>query len=98
MTEYQTVEYKQIWNDAYLKWICGFANAQGGMLVIGCNVAGELVVIAIASYSALPKSMEVRPLLIDQLQFIHHKSPDEQVRSVAEILANRLSNLRALGQ
>ncbi len=36
--------------------------------------------------------------LIDQLQFIQHKSPDERVRSVAEIPANRLSNLRALGQ
>jgi hypothetical protein len=35
---------------------------------------------------------------LDQLQFIHHKSSDEWVRSVAEILANRLSNLRALGQ
>jgi len=46
----------------------------------------------------LPDFMEVRPLLIDQLQFIQHKSPDERVRSVAEILANRLSNLRALGQ
>jgi len=35
---------------------------------------------------------------LDQLQFIHHKSPDERVRRVAEMLANRLSNLRALGQ
>jgi len=34
MTEHQTVEYKQIWKDAYLKWIYGFANAQGGMLLI----------------------------------------------------------------
>jgi len=54
MTEHQTVEYKQIWKDAYLKWICGFANAKGGVLVIGCNVVGELVVIAIVSHSALP--------------------------------------------
>jgi len=34
MTEHQTVEYKQVWKDEYLKWICGFANAQGGVLVI----------------------------------------------------------------
>jgi len=43
MTEHQTVEYKQVWKDAYLKWICGFANAQGGVLVIGRNDAGEAV-------------------------------------------------------
>jgi len=29
MSEHQTVEYKHIWRDEYLKWICGFANAQG---------------------------------------------------------------------
>ena len=28
--ETQTVEFKQSWHDEYLKWICGFANAQGG--------------------------------------------------------------------
>ena len=29
MSENQNVEYKEIWKDDYLKWICGFANAQG---------------------------------------------------------------------
>jgi len=43
MSEHQTVEYKQIWRDEYLKWICGFANAQGGVLVIGRNDEGEAV-------------------------------------------------------
>ena len=28
--ESQNIEYKQSWKDKYLKWICGFANAQGG--------------------------------------------------------------------
>jgi len=39
MTEHQTVEFKQIWKDEYLKWICGLANPQGGVLVIGRNDA-----------------------------------------------------------
>jgi ATP-dependent DNA helicase RecG len=26
MTETQIIEYKSIWKDEYLKWICGFAN------------------------------------------------------------------------
>lgn len=35
MTETQNIEYKRIWKDDYLKWICGFANAKGGKLYIG---------------------------------------------------------------
>ena len=30
--ECQNVEYKKVWQDEYLKWICGFANAQGAVL------------------------------------------------------------------
>lgn len=33
--EDQNTEYKQSWRDEYLKWICGFANADGGRLVVG---------------------------------------------------------------
>ena len=29
-SESQNVEYKRSWRDGYLKWICGFANADGG--------------------------------------------------------------------
>ena len=35
MSESQLIEYKESWRDEYLKWICGFANAQGGVLYIG---------------------------------------------------------------
>ena len=42
--ETQTVEFKQSWHDKYLKWICGFANAQGGKLAIG-NPVGAVDVI-----------------------------------------------------
>lgn len=30
MKENQNIEWKQSWRDEYLKWICGFANAEGG--------------------------------------------------------------------
>ena len=32
MPETQNTEYKSLWHDDYLKWICGFANAQGGRI------------------------------------------------------------------
>lgn len=45
-SENQTIEYKESWRDEYLKWICGFANAQGGTLYIGINDQREVVGIA----------------------------------------------------
>ena len=43
LNESQNVEYKEIWRDEYLKWICGFANAQGGRIYIGVNDKKEVV-------------------------------------------------------
>jgi len=40
MPEQQIIEYKSIWKDEYLKWICGFANAQGGTLFIDRDDSG----------------------------------------------------------
>jgi ATP-dependent DNA helicase RecG len=42
MPESQNIEYKSSWRDEYLKWICGFANAQGGKLYIGIDDNGEV--------------------------------------------------------
>jgi ATP-dependent DNA helicase RecG len=38
--ENQNVEWKSVWKDEYLAWICGFANAQGGKLYIGLDNEG----------------------------------------------------------
>lgn len=35
--ESQNTEYKESWRDEYLKWVCGFANAQGGRIYIGVD-------------------------------------------------------------
>lgn len=43
MPEMQNIEWKTKWKDDYLEWICGFANAQGGKIYIGCNDNGEVV-------------------------------------------------------
>lgn len=43
MPESQNIEYKSIWKDEYLKWICGFANAQGGTIFIGKDDNGSVV-------------------------------------------------------
>ena len=43
MQENQNSEWKESWRDEYLKWICGFANADGGKLFIGINDKGNIV-------------------------------------------------------
>ena len=43
MKENQNTEWKESWRDEYLKWLCGFANAQGGVLVVGRNDRGVAV-------------------------------------------------------
>ncbi len=35
--EGQNIEYKRIWKDEYLKWVSGFANANGGKIYIGID-------------------------------------------------------------
>ncbi|MDX2053242.1 MAG: ATP-binding protein [Polyangiaceae bacterium] len=41
--ETHLVEWKESWRDEYLRWLCGFANADGGTLIIGKNDKGEPV-------------------------------------------------------
>jgi len=51
MPEQQNIEYKQSWHDDYLKWVCGFANAQGGVIFIGKDDNGNI--IGVADYKKL---------------------------------------------
>jgi len=40
--ESQNIEWKKSWQDDYLKWICGFANAEGGRIYIGKDDEGQV--------------------------------------------------------
>jgi ATP-dependent DNA helicase RecG len=43
MKETQNIEWKSSWHNDYLKWICGFANAKGGVIYIGKNDDGVAI-------------------------------------------------------
>lgn len=43
MPESQNIEWKSKWKDEYLEWICGYANAQGGKIYIGCDDDGKII-------------------------------------------------------
>ena len=63
ITENQNMEWKETWRDEYIKWICGFANAQGGTLIIGKNDRGELVGLNDSQQLAEEIPNKVRDLL-----------------------------------
>lgn len=53
--ESQKIEYKETWRDEYLKTIAGFANADGGELIIGINDLGNI--IGIPNYQKLMEDL-----------------------------------------
>ncbi|SHF88324.1 ATP-dependent DNA helicase RecG [Flavobacterium segetis] len=55
MSESQNIEWKQLWHDDYLKWICGFANAVGGTIIIGKDDDGRIT--HLENYRALMESL-----------------------------------------
>ena len=42
LKENHVTEFKTSWNDDYLKWVCAFANTEGGSLYIGVDDSGEI--------------------------------------------------------
>ena len=85
MHENQHIEYKQSWHDDYLRWVCGFANASGGVLFIGKKDNGELM--HLENYRQLMESIphKIRDLMgilcevvlhkIEEIYFIEIKVP-----------------------
>lgn len=68
MTETQNIEYKSSWRDEYLKWICGFANANGGTIFIGKDDYGKTIGISDAKklLEEIPnKVKDVLGILVD---------------------------------
>jgi len=66
--ENQNLEWKETWRDEYIKWICGFANAQGGILFIGKNDKGIVtgVPAAFKLMEAIPnKVRDILGIIID---------------------------------
>ena len=61
--ENQNLEWKESWRDEYIKWICGFANAQGGTLFIGKNDRGIVTGVSTASMLMVEIPNKVRDIL-----------------------------------
>lgn len=89
MQEQQNIEWKENWRDEYLKWICGFANAQGGKIYIGKNNKGEVVGIenAIRLIEDLPNKIVTNLGIICDINLL-----SENDRQFIEIIVESYPN------
>ena len=75
MKENQSIEFKQSWRDEYLKWICGYANADGGNLYIGNDDEGNPVGLSDAKKLLEDIPNKVRDILGIIVDVNLHTSP-----------------------
>lgn len=52
--ECQYAEFKQSWQDEYLKWICAFANTEGGSLFVGVDDKGYALFMQGRTWDSVP--------------------------------------------
>ena len=85
MQENQNIEYKEIWRDEYLKWICGFANASGGKIFIGINDTGKVVGVVGAKklLGDIPnKAKDILGVIVDVN--LHSENENEYLEIIVE--------------
>lgn len=78
MKESQNIEFKQSWRDEYLKWICGFANANGGCIFIGKDDTGTVVGVADAKklLEEIPNKVRAVLGIIVDVNLLHLEQRD----------------------
>lgn len=99
--ESQTIEWKWTWQEDYLKWLCGYANTDGGVLNIGVNDDGYVVGIEESKkmLEALPNKINDKLGILASVQ-IHSVYGAENIRygaNVPEGVADKLINQYATG-
>lgn len=88
MSEQQNIEYKQSWHDDNLKSVCGFSNAQGGIIFIGKDDNGN--VVGIVDYKKLMDDIpnKIRNVIGITVEVNLH---EEQGKHFIEIVTNPYS-------
>lgn len=98
MPEQQNIEYKTSWRDEYLKWICSFANANGGTILIGRNDYG--MVVDVLDYKRLLD--EIPNKSHDKMgitaKIILQEIENWCTRGYPKLIAVQKANLQALGR
>lgn len=100
--ESQQIEWKWSWQDEYLKWLCGYANTDGGILYIVVNDDGYVVGVDNAKkmLEGLPNKINDKLGIIASIKF-HTAQGAENVRygnEVPESVSGKMMNLYACGK
>ena len=76
--ENQNIEWKESWRDEYLKEICGFANAQGGVLEVGRNDKGVVSGLSDAEnlLELLPNKIRATMGIVADVNLFHENGKD----------------------
>ena len=84
--ESQSIEWKQSWHDDYLKWICGFANAQGGRIFIGKDDAGKVTGLKNAKklLEDLPNKIRDQLGLMPHINLLHEDDGKAYLEIIVE--------------
>lgn len=97
MSESHIVEWKQSWRNDYLKWICAFANTEGGTLFIGKDnedlkfqesLEGNLVTLLHEVQEILNYKFLIKPL--DFSGMVRKEHDEYPVAALREMLLNAL--------
>ena len=99
--ESQQIEWKWSWQDEFLKWLCGYANADGGTLYIGVNDDGYVVGVEDSKrmLEGLPNKINEKLGIVASIN-IHKAYGAENVRygySVPEDVSSKIVNQYACG-
>ena len=78
LIESQTIEFKQIWKDEYLKTICAFENSEGGELIVGIDDNAKAIGVDNAHklLETLPNKINNRLGLLVDVGLEHQNSKD----------------------
>ena len=100
--ESQQIEWKWSWQDEYLKWLCGYANTEGGTLYIGVNDDGYVVGLEDSKrmLEGLPNKINNKLGIIASIN-IHTANGAVNVRygnSAPEDVSSKLINQYACGK
>lgn len=92
MSESQNTEYKSSWRDEYLKWICGFANANGGTIFIGKDDSGKVLGITDAKQLLEEIPNKVRDVLgiVEEVN-LHQTKEGDYLEIVVEPYPNAVN-------
>lgn len=100
--ESQQIEWKWSWQDEFLKWLCGYANTEGGILYIGVNDDGYVVGIEDSKrmLESLPNKINDKLGIIASIN-IYKVNGAENIRygkHVPESISEKLINQYACGK